>query len=201
LQRQPSLLPYRPPSGHDVSSVPLSMYLEPGPEVAQPSLVDVLTDVDPACLPRTAVALVSAPSAVVAHPTRFDVAYARAYGMTSSGIRPTIVSVPCQPGLALPSVTDVVSSRTRVHSDTPIPLRDVGQRDLPMLTYDLSVPTASTLSGNIDAIDIACTPGPSSADVPRPTGVSIHRSVPAVGVRPPKSSVPVDVVKSPSGST
>jgi len=165
LQRQPSLLPYRPPSGHDVSSVPVRAYLEPGLEAAQPSLVDVWTDVDPAA------ALVSAPSAVVAHPTGVDVAYARAYGMTSSGIRLTIVGVPCQPGLALPSVTDVVSSRTRVHSDTPIPLSDVGQRDLPRLTYDLSVPTASTLSGNIDVIDIACTPGPSSADVPRPSGV------------------------------
>ena len=126
---------------------------------------------DPACLPPTAAALVSAPSAVVAHPTGVDVAYARAYGMTSSGIRPTIVGVPCQPGLALQSVTDVVSSRTRVHSHTPIPLSDVGQRDLPRLTYDLSVPTASTLSGNIDVIDIACTHGPSSADVPRPSGV------------------------------
>jgi len=152
LQRQPSLLPYRPPSGHDVSSVPLRMYLEPGSEAAQPRLVDVWTDVDPACLPRSA--SVSAPSAVVAHPTRLDVAYARAYGMTSSGIRPTIVGVPCQPGLALPSV-----------------------------------------------IGVARPPGPSSVDEPRPAGDDVRRPMPPMGVRQPKSSVPIDVVESLSGST
>jgi len=110
LQRQPSLLTYQPPPGYDVSSEPVRAYLEPGPEVAQPSLVDVWTDVDPVCLPHPATdvnvrqpgsatdprqletaAPVSAPSAVVAHPTRLDVAYARTYGMTSSGIRPTLV--------------------------------------------------------------------------------------------------------------
>ena len=154
LHRQPSLLPYRPPSGHDVSSVSVRAYLEPGPEVAQPRLVDVWTDVDPACLPRTAVALVSAPSAVVAHPARVDVAYARAYGMTSSGIRPTIVGVPCQPGLALPTV-----------------------------------------------IDVARPPGPLLVDEPRPVGDDVRRPMPLMGERQSKSSVPVDVVKSPSGST
>ena len=119
MQRQPGLLSYRPPSGHDVSSVPLRMYLEPGPEVAQPRLVDVWTDVNPACLPRTAAALVSAPSAVVAHPTGVDVAYARAYGMTSSGIRPTIVGVPCQPGLALPTLIDVARPPGPLSVDEP----------------------------------------------------------------------------------
>jgi len=130
------------------------MNLEPGPEVAKPSLVDVWTDVNSACLPRTAAALVSAPSAVVAHPTRIDIAYARAYGMTSSGTRPTIVGVPCQPGLAL-----------------------------------------STL------IDVARPPGPLSVDEPRPVGDDVHRTMPLMGVRQSKSSVPIDVVKSPSGST
>jgi len=66
------------------------------------------------------------------------------------------------------------------------------------------VPTASDVaytlsSGNIDAIDIACTPGPSSVDVPRPTDASVHRPMPVVGVRPPKSSVPVDVIGPLSG--
>jgi len=71
--------------------------------------------------------------------------------------------------------------------------------DITRPTYDLSVPTASeyTLSsGNIDVIDMACTPGPSSVDVPRPTVANVHRSMSAVGVRPPKSSVLVDVVAS-----
>jgi len=122
LQRQPSLLAYRPPSGHDVSSVPLRMYLEPGPEAAQPRLVDVWTDVDPACLPCST--SVSAPSAVVAHPTRLDIAYARAYVMTSSGIRPTIVGVPCQPGLALPTVIDVARPPGPLSVDEPRPVND-----------------------------------------------------------------------------
>jgi len=75
-------------------------------------------------------------------------------------------------------------------------------------------PTASDValpSGNVDVagptydpapltvIDIACTPGPSSVDVPRPTGASVHRPIPALGMRPPKSSVPVDVVGPSSG--
>ena len=101
-----------------------------------------------------------------------------------------VVGVPSQPGLALPSVTDVASSRTRVRSDTPMPLSDVGQCGLARPTYDLSLPTASDvaytlLSGNMDVIDIACTPGTSSVDVPRPTDASVHRPMPAVGVRHP----------------
>jgi len=85
-----------------------------------------------------------------------------------------------------------------------MPLSDVGQRGLARPTYDLSVPTAIDVaytlsSGNIDAIDIACTPGPSSVDVPRPTDASVHRPMPVVGVRPPKSSVPVDVIGPSSG--
>ena len=82
--------------------------------------------------------------------------------------------------------------------------------------YDLSVPTASDVAytlppGNVDVagpayepapltvIDIACTPGPSSVDVPGPIDASVHRPMPPMGVRPPKSSVPIDVVKPSSG--
>jgi len=182
--------------------------------VFQPSLVDTSVDrvrpvaagADVGCmsLPHASVDVGGPRPAVVAHPGRLDVAYARTYGMTSSGIRPTLVGVPSQPGLALPSVTDVAFSHTRVRSDTPMPLSDVGQHGLARPTYDLSVPTANDVaytlsSGNIDAIDIAYTPGPSSVDVPRPTDASVHRPMPAVGVRPPKSSVPVDVVGPSSG--
>ena len=132
---------------------------------------------DPACLPRTAAGIVSAPSAVVAHSTGVDVAYARAYGMTSSGIRPTIVGVPCQPGLALPTVIDVA-------------------------------PPCASSSGTVDVvrsvstvIDVARPPGPLSVDEPRPVGDDVRRPMPLMGVRQSKSSVPIDVVKSPSGST
>jgi len=75
------------------------------------------------------------------------------------------------------------------------------------------VPTASDVAytlppGNVDVagpaydpapltvIDIAGTPGPSSVKVPRHTDASVHRPMPPMGVRPPKSSVPVDVVAS-----
>ena len=191
LQRQPSLQPYRSPPSYNVSSVPVRMYLEPEPEVAQPRLVDVWTDVDPACLPRTATDVnvcqpgsaidprqfesatsVSASSAVVAHPTRLDVAYARAYGMTSSGIRPTLVGVPCQPGLALPSVINVA----RPYASSPC-------------TVDVVRPMSTV-------IDTARPPGPSSVNEPRPVGNDDRRPMPPMGVRQPKSSVPIDVVES-----
>ena len=75
------------------------------------------------------------------------------------------------------------------------------------------MPTASDVAytlppGNVDVagpaydpasltvIDIAVTPGPSSVKVPRHTDASVHRPMPPMGVRPPKSSVPVDVVAS-----
>jgi len=179
LQRQPSLLPYRPPSGHDVSGVPVRMYLQPQPEVTQPRLVDVWTDVDPACLPRTAAASVSAPSAVVAHQTRLDVAHARAYGMTSLGIRPTLVGVPSQPGLALPSAVNVA----RPHASSS------GTVDVVRLV--------STVT------DVARQPGPSSVDDPRSVGDDVRRPIPPPprGMCQPKSSVPIDVVESLSGPT
>jgi len=79
----------------------------------------------PSLLEPATSAFAGAPSAAVAHPTRLDVAYARTYGMTSSGIRPTLVGVLSQLGLALRSVTDVAPLRTRVRSDTPMPLNDV----------------------------------------------------------------------------
>jgi len=173
LQRQPSLLPYRPPTGPDVSSVPVRMYLKPKPEVAQPRLVGVWTDVDPTCLPHTVTDVnvrrpgsatdpsqlesatsVSAPSAVVAHPTRLDVAYARAYGMTSLGIRPTLVGVPCQPGLALPSASNV----TR-----------------PCATSSGTVDVVRPVSTVVDA---ARPPGPSSVDEPRRVGDDVRQPMP-----------------------
>jgi len=42
LPCQPRLLPYQPPSGYNVFSLLMRVYLEPGPEVTQPRLVDIL---------------------------------------------------------------------------------------------------------------------------------------------------------------
>jgi len=115
------------------------------------------------------------------------------------------IDVPRPLDLTLPIASDDVA-----HTYAPLSV------DITRPAYDLSVPTASNVtytlpSGNVDVagpaynpapltvIDIACTPGPSSVDAPRPTGVSVHGPMPAVGVRPPKSSVPVDVVEPSSG--
>jgi len=52
---------------------------------------------------------------------------------------------------------------------------------------------------SLTVLDIACEPSTSSIVAPRPTAASVHRPMSAVGVRPPKSSVPIDVVESSSG--
>jgi len=78
---------------------------------------------------------------------------------------------------------------------------------------DLTLPNASddVLPGNVDVagpaydpasltvLDIACAPNPSSVVAPRPAAASVHRPMSAVGVRPPKASVPIDVVAPLSG--
>jgi len=146
---QRSLSPSQSMFSYGAPSPPISSDIEAEypaarPSVFRPSLVDIWADADPKPYLRSVAASVdrarpvaasidvdvrrpgsATPSAVVAHPTRLDVAYARTYGMTSSGIRPTLVGVPSQPGLALPSVIDVVTPRTRVRSDTPMPSSNV----------------------------------------------------------------------------
>ena len=81
---------------------------------------------------------------------------------------------------------------------------------------DIAGPTASDVEytlppGNVDVagspydpasltvLDIACAPSTSSIVRSRPAAVSVHRPMSAIGVRPPKSSVSIDVVKSSSG--
>jgi len=130
---------------------------------------------------------------------------------------------------AHPGSLDVASSRTHVRSDTPMPSSDVGQRmrvDVPR-PLDLTLPTVgddvvqlyapwSTANddvplGNVDVavsaydpasltvLDFACAPSTSSVVAPRSTDASVHKPISAVGVRPPKSSVPIDVVEPSSG--
>jgi len=118
-----------------------------------------------------------------------------------SSARPMRIDVPRRLDLTFAIASDVA------HPYTPLSV------DIDRPTYDLSVPTASNVAytlppGNVDVagpaygpapltdIDVACTPGPSSVDVPRPAGASVHRPMPPMGVRQPKSSVPVDIVAS-----
>jgi len=48
-------------------------------------------------------------------------------------------------------------------------------------------------------LDTACAPSTSSVVEPRSIDASVHRPISTVGVRPPKSSVPIDVVEPSSG--
>jgi len=52
---------------------------------------------------------------------------------------------------------------------------------------------------SLAVLDFACAPSPSSVVAPRSTAASVHRPMSAIGVRPPKSSVPIDVVEPSSG--
>jgi len=52
---------------------------------------------------------------------------------------------------------------------------------------------------SLTVLDIACAPSPSSVVAPRPAVASVHMSMSAVGVRPPKSLVPIDTVEPSSG--
>ena len=52
---------------------------------------------------------------------------------------------------------------------------------------------------SLTVLDIACESSTSSVVAPRSIDASVHRPMSAVGVRPPKSSVPIDVVESSAG--
>ena len=161
--------------------------------------------------PATSV-FAGAPTAAVAQPGSLDV---------SSRVRsdtPMPSSDVGQRGLGMPMRIDVprpldltlpVAGSNVAHLHAPLSV-DV---DIARPTYDPSVPTASgvayrLLPGNDDVagssydpasltvLDIACAPSPSSVVVPRPADASVHRPMPPMGVRQPKSSVPVDVVAS-----
>jgi len=69
--------------------------------------------------------------------------------------------------------------------------------DVPPGNVDVAGPTYDPASLTVP--DFACAPSPLSIVAPRSTAASVHRPMSAVGVRPPKSSVPVDVVEPSSG--
>ena len=62
-----------------------------------------------------------------------------------------------------------------------------------------TLPGGSVYSASLTALDIACAPSTSSVVAPRSIDASVYRPMSAVGVRPPKSSVPIDVVELSSG--
>jgi len=143
------------------------------------------------------------PSAAVVQPGSLGAASARTYTRSDTPIpltdvgqrglgRPMRIDVPRPLDLTLP-----VASGDVVHPCASLPV-DV---DIGRPAYDSSVPTASGVAyrlppGNVDVIDVACAPNPSSVDVPRPTSASVYRPMPPMGTRQLKSSVPIDVVAS-----
>ena len=92
---------------------------------------------------------------------------------------------------AHPGSLDVASLRTHMRSDTPMPSSDVGQRRRVDVSrpLDLTLPTASD-----DVVQLYA-PWSTASDDVLPGNVDVS----AVGVRPPKSSVPIDVVEPSSG--
>jgi len=215
-QRAPSLSPSQSTFSYGASSPPIGSDIEAEypaarPSVFQPSVDMPLTyaSVDtrrPGAAvvgqPATPV-FVGASSVAAAHPGSLDVVSLRARMRSDTPMplsdvgqrglaRPMRIDVPRPLDLTLPIVSDDVA-----HPYAPLSV-DV---DMTRPTHDLSLPTASDVaytlsSGNIDVIDIACTRGPSSVDAPRSAGIDVRRPIPSMGVRPPKSSVPVDVVAS-----
>ena len=190
-QRAPSLSPSQSTLSYGAPSPPIGSDIEAEYPAARPSVFQLSVD-----MPLTYASVdTRRPGAAVVGPPATPV-FAGASSVAA----------------AHPGSLDVASLRARMRSDTPMPLSDVGQRGLarPMRIdvprpLDLTLPIASDVaytlsSGNIDVIDIACTLGPSSVDAPRPAGVDVRRPMPSMGVRPPKSSVPVDVVVSLSAS-
>ena len=83
--------------------------------------------------------------------------------------------------------------------------------DVVQLYAPWSTASDDVLPGNVDVagpaydpasltvLDIACASSASWVVVPRPAAASVHKPMSAVGVRPPKSSVPIDVVEPSSG--
>jgi len=194
----------------------------------QPSLVEIWVDEDPAPLPRPAAASVDRVRPVAASVDARRPGSAAVGPRLLESATSVFAGAPSV-AVAHPGSLDVASSRTRVRSDTPMPSSDVGQRmrvDVPR-PLDLTLPVASddvvqlyapmsTASddvppGNVDVpgsaydpasltvLDFACEPSTSSIVAPRSTAASVHKSMSAVGVRPPKSSVPIDVVEASSG--
>jgi len=106
-----------------------------------------------------------------------------------------------QQGLARPMRIDVprpLDLTLPIASDDVAPLSVARPSDvaytLPPGNVDVAGPACGPAP--LTVIDVACTPGPSSVNAPRPAGVNVHRPMPPMGVRQPKSSVPVDVVAS-----
>ena len=112
------------------------------------------------------------------------------------------VDVPRQLDLTLPIAGDDVAqpyAPLSVSVDIAGRMSTAGDVEytLPPGNVDVAGPAYDPAS--LTVLDFACAPSPSLVVAPRPTAASVHRPMFAVGVRPPKSSVSVDVVESSSG--
>ena len=146
----------RPAAGADVSADVGRMSLpyasasvdtrRPESAVAGPCLLEPATSV-----------FAGAPLAAVAQPTRLDAAYARAYGMTSLGIRPTIVGVPRPLDVTLSVASDDVA---QPHAPLSMPTASDDVYTLPSGNVGVAGPAYDPTPPTV--IDIACASSPSS---------------------------------------
>ena len=146
--------------------------------------------------PATSV-FAGASSVAAAHPGGLDVASSRTHvrsdtPMPSSDVGQRVrVDVSRPLDLTLPTVGDDV-----VQLYAPMSTAGDVEYTLPPGNVDVAGPAYDPAS--LTVLDIACEPSTSSVVAPRPAAASVHRPMSAVGVRPPKSSVSVDVVESSS---
>jgi len=217
-QRAPSLSPSQstfsygapsPPTGSDIEAEypaagPLVFIPRPAAaSVDRARPVAASVDVGRMSLPYASADVGGPRSVVVAHPGSLDDTSLRTRvrsdtPMSSSDVGQRMrVDVSRPLDLTLPIASDDVAhpyAPLSVDVDIGRPASTVSDVAYTLPPGNVDVAGPAYEPAPLDIIDIACTPGPSSVDVPRPTGVSVHRLMPAVGVRPPKASVPIDVV-------
>jgi len=149
-----------------------------------------------------------APSVAAAHPGSLDVASSRTRVRSDTPIPSSDVDqrmrvgVPRPLDLTLPIAGDDVAqpyAPLSVGVDIAGPMSTASDVEytLPPGNVDVAGPTYDPAS--LTVLDIACAPSPSSVVAPMPAVASVHKSMSVVGVRPPKSSVPIDVVEPSSG--
>jgi len=149
-----------------------------------------------------------ASSAAVAHPGSLDVASSRTRVRSDTPMSSSDVGQRMR-----------VDVSRRIDLTLPIAGDDVAQPYAP-LSVGVDIAGAMSIASNVEytlppgnadvagpaydpdsltVLDSACAHSPSSVVAPRTTDASVHRPMSAVGARPPKSSVSVDVVEPSSG--
>jgi len=146
--------------------------------------------------------------AAAAHPGSLDVASSRTRvrsdtSMPSSDVGQRMrVDVPRPLDLTLPTSGDDVAqpyAPLSVDVDIARPMSTASDVEYMLPPGNVNVAGPAYDPTSLTVLDIACAPSTSSIVAPRSTAASVYRPMSAVGVRPPKSSVPIDVVEPSSG--